>query len=258
MSWRTFIDSPAVGDHGVQLYDGVEDLAHGVGRFLQSGFVADAPAIVIATADHRQAIEAELRARGLDLVALEEGGLLVCRDAAETLASLMDGELPSAARFEAVVGGLIDEVAAQFPDATIRAFGEMVDILWARGEAQAAIAFEELWNDLARTRRFALLCGYKLDIFDVSVQTGALPAVFHVHTHAQPAHNAARLSTAVDHALTDIVGPIETARIYLDVAENVPRNSVPRAQAVLAWLSEKNTPLAANVLDRAREHYSAA
>jgi hypothetical protein len=258
VSWRTFIDSPAVGDHGVQVYDGVEDLAHGVGRFLQAGLAADAPAIVIATADHRQAVEGELRARGLDPVALEEGGLLICRDAAETLAAFMEGELPSPVRFEAVVGGLVDEVAAQFPDTTIHAFGEMVDILWARGEATAAIALEELWNDLARTRRFALLCGYQLDIFDVSVQTGVLPAVFHVHTHAQPAYDAARLSTAVDHALADVVGPIETARIYLDVAQNVPRNSIPRAQAVLAWLSEKNAPLAANVLDRAREHYSAA
>jgi hypothetical protein len=258
MSWRTFIDSPAVGDHGVQVYDGVDDLANGVGRFLQAGFVTGAPAIVIATADHREAIEGELRARGQDPVWLAEGGLLVCRDATETLATFMEGGLPSPERFETVVGGLVDEVAAQFPDATIHAFGEMVDILWGRGEATAAIALEELWNELARTRRFALLCGYKLDIFDVSVQTGVLPAVFHVHTHAQPAYDAARLSTAVDHALTDVVGPIETARIYLDVAENVPRNSVPRAQAVLAWLSEKNTPLAANVLDRAREHYSAA
>ena len=258
MSWRTFIESPAVGDHGVQVYDGVEDLAHCVGRFLQAGFVCDAPAIVIATAEHREAIEGELRARGLDPVALEEGGLLVCRDAAETLTTCMEGELPSPERFEAVVGGLVDEVAAQFPGMTIHAFGEMVDILWARGRAEASIALEELWNRLARTRRFALLCGYQLDIFDVSVQTGALPAVFHVHTHAQPAYDAARLSTAVDHALTDVVGPIETARIYLDVAENVPRNSIPRAQAVLAWLSEKNTSLAANVLDRAREHYSAA
>ena len=258
MSWRTFIDSPAVGDHGVQVYDGVEDLADSVGRFLQAGFAADAPAIVIATADNREAIEGELRARGLDPVALEEGGLLNCRDATETLASFMEAELPSPERFESVVGGLVDEIAAQFPDATIHAFGEMVDILWGRGQAEAAIALEELWNDLARTRRFALLCGYQLDIFDVSVQTGVLPAVFHVHTHAQPAYDAARLSTAVDHALTDVLGPIETARIYLDVAENVPRNSIPRAQAVLAWLSEKNTALATDVLDRARKHYSAA
>jgi MEDS: MEthanogen/methylotroph, DcmR Sensory domain len=258
VSWRTFIDSPAVGDHGVQVYDGIGDLAHSVGRFLQAGFVKGAPAIVIATADHRLAIEGELRARGQDPVALEEGGLLVCRDAAETLAGFMDGDLPSPRRFETVVGGLVDEVAAQFPDTTIHAFGEMVDLLWARGQANAALALEELWNELAQTRRFALLCGYQFDIFDVSVQTGALPAVFHLHTHAQPAHNAARLSAAVDHALTDVVGPIETARIYLDVAENVPRrNSMPRGQAVLAWLSEKDTPLAEDVLDRARELYSA-
>src|SRR5205823_1174702 len=79
-------------------------------------------------------------------------------DADETLAAVMDGELPSADRFEDVVGGTVDAVALRFPDRTIRAFGEMVDILTRRGLQAAAIELEELWNRLLRTRRIALLC----------------------------------------------------------------------------------------------------
>jgi hypothetical protein len=167
----------------------------------------------------------------------------------------MDGDLPSAGRLERVVGGLIDEAAASFPNTTVRAFGEMVDVLWRRGQEQAAIALEELWDDLARRHSFALLCGYRLDIFDVQVQRDTLPELFRTHAHAQPVAEPARLAAAVDQALADVVGPVEAARIYLDLASNVAKGSVPRAQAVLGWLSMNDPPVAATILERARSHY---
>jgi hypothetical protein len=144
---------------------------------------------------------------------------------------------PRRRRFESVVGELVDEMSARFPDRTIRAFGEMVDLLWSEGRERAAIALEELWNDLAETRSFALLCGYHLDIFELGVQRHALPEVLRTHSHARTADEPSRLAAAVDQALAEVVGPFRAARIYLDVAEHVPRGSVPRAQAVLNWLS---------------------
>lgn len=255
MSWRTFIETAEAGDHGVHVYARPEELVQSVGRYLAAGFDAGEPAIVIATAAHDRAFADELRGRGYDPDELEQSGLLTRRDADAAVVSLMDGELPSPVRFETEIGGLVDRVAARHPDTTPRAFGEMVDIVWARGEANAAIALEELWNELARDRRFSLLCGYNLDIFDVGTQLDALPAVFGAHTHALPALDSAQLGAAVDHALANIVGPIDAARIYLDVAEHVPRDSMPRGQAVLAWLSKEDAPLAQGVLELARERY---
>ena len=257
MSWRTFIETAGAGDHGVHVYARPEELVESVGGYLAAGFATGEPALVIATAEHDRAFADEIRAHGWDPDELEQSGLLTRRDADTAVASLMEGELPSPTRFETEIGALVDGIAARHPGKTPRAFGEMVDIVWARDQVNAAIALEELWNDLARAHRFSLLCAYNLDIFDVGTQLDALPAVFGAHTHALPALDAARLGAAVDHALTTIVGPIDAARIYLDVAEHVPRDSMPRGQAVLAWLSKEDAPLAQGVLELAREHYGA-
>ena len=258
MSWTTFLESGPPTEHGVQIYSELDELAASVGRFLDAGFRAGEPAIVIAADGHRQAFMKELERRGHKVDELEEQGLLTCRDAGEVLASFMDDDGPFAARFEDVVGGLVDEVAQRFPNQTVRAFGEMVDILFHRGQEAAAIALEELWNDLLDGRQVALLCGYELDVFDLETQTSALPEIFRTHTHSRPVAETARLAAAVHESLADVLGPDAAACIYLKVAEEVPRTSLPRAQAVLTWLSRHKPGTAKRVLEGARAHYAAA
>jgi hypothetical protein len=257
MTWTTFVETATPSDHAVQIYDRLDELAESVGRYLAAGFAIGSPAIVIATEEHLQRFDRELEARSLAPRVLEREGLLTCRDADETLNALMVDALPSAERFEATVGTLLEDVAARFPGATIRAFGEMVDLLWRRGEEQAAIALENLWNELARQRPFALLCGYRLDIFDVDVQRSALPDVVGVHNHACLVADNPRLAAAVDRALTEVVGVRRAGHVYLEVAERVPPGPMPRAQAVLAWLTAEDPLLAERILERARSHYAA-
>ena len=255
VSWPAFIDSAPETGHGVQVYDELDELSRSLARYVDAGLRTGAPAIVIATRDHWERFTRDLKAREWHPGSLEEQGLLTYMDAEETLAAVMDLELPSSERFADVVGRVVDGVATRFPDRTIRGFGEMVDLLWQRGREDAAIALEGLWNELQLRRRFALLCGYHLDIFDIRVQAEALPRVFRAHTHAQPVEDNSRLAAALDQALAEIVGPAEAARIYLDVAERVPRGSLPRAQAVLGWLSTSGNLNAARVLERTRMHY---
>jgi hypothetical protein len=50
-------------------------------------------------------------------------------------------------------------------DGRVRIFGQMVDVLWQRGERNAAIQLEVLWNELAQTEAFSLLCGYAVGHF---------------------------------------------------------------------------------------------
>ena len=255
-SWTTFIEQAPVADHAVQLYRDVSELSRSVGAFLTAGFRDGEPAVVIATSAHWPVFAAELERRGWDPEALERKGLLTRFEAEELLDAFMDDDLPSQKRFERVVGGLIDETNARFPGLTIRAFGEMVDVLWQRGQEQAAIALEELWNELAKTRSFALLCGYHLDVFESDVQREALPEVIRTHSHTRTVEEPSRLAAAVDQALIEVLGPVRTARIYLDVAEHVPRGALPRAQAVLSWLSTREVPFADEILERARMHYA--
>ncbi|HLX19833.1 MAG TPA: MEDS domain-containing protein [Gaiellaceae bacterium] len=240
MSWSNFIDTAPASGHAVQIYDEVDDLVRSVARFLASG----GPAIAIVTPDHRARIEAALGDNDV-----------VWSDAEDTLAAFMEGGMPSASRFADVVGGLLDEVEARYPGETVRAFGEMVDVLWQQGNEEGALWLEDLWNELAETRRFSLLCGYRFDIFDPDVQQHALPRVFAAHTHVRPASDALGLSAAVDRALADVAGPLEAAKIYLDVAQNIPRGKISRSQAVLAWLSAQRHDVAGTVFARARSYY---
>ena len=50
-------------------------------------------------------------------------------------------------------------------DCTLRIFGQMVDVLWQQDEHEAAIRLEMLWNQLAQTKSYSLLCGYAMGHF---------------------------------------------------------------------------------------------
>jgi hypothetical protein len=258
MSWTRFLENAPPAEHAVQVYTELDELAGSVGRFLEAGFRAGDPAVVIVTAAHWEAFRAELDRRGSEVDELQAHGLLTRLDADETLAAFMDGEAPSAERFEEVVGGVLDEVAGRFPDQTVRAFGEMVDLLYQRGRQAAAIALEELWNRALESRRCALLCAYELDVFDLDAQTSALPEIIRTHTHPRPVADSARLAAAVHETLTDVLGSDAAARVYLRVAEEVPRTALPRAQAVLMWLSSHQPTTAQRVLQGARVRYAQA
>ena len=44
----------------------------------------------------------------------------------------------------------------------IAVFGELVALLWADGKPPEAIRVEQLWNDLAKSHSFSLLCAYPI------------------------------------------------------------------------------------------------
>jgi hypothetical protein len=258
MSWKTFLESAPPTEHAVQIYADLDELAVSVGSFLDAGLRTGEPALVIVTPEHWDAFRAELERRGQNVDDLQAQARLTCCDADETLATFMEGDLPVAERFEEAVGGVLDGVASRFPEKTVRAFGEMVDLLCQRGHQAAAIALEDLWNRLLESRRCALLCAYELDLFDLDAQTSVLPEIVRTHTHPRPVADPARLATAVHEALTDVVGRDAAAWIYLKVAEAVPRTTLPRAQAVLMWLSQHQPGTAQRVLQGARTRYTLA
>jgi hypothetical protein len=249
MSWGRFISSPAAGDHAVQVYAQVDELAASVAAFFAAGFDVGAPAVAIATPLQWQACAKTLGTRGVDVAALEADGLLVVRDARETLAAVR------ARGLEAVVGPVLDELQERSPSQMVRAFGSMVDLLWQEHRREAALALELEWNALQQTRTLALLCGYHADVFDVDVQQGLAP-VFHAHTHARPVTDTVRLSAALDAALGETLAADNVARVYLNAADQVPHGGVPRAQAVIGHLVEHDARTAATVLGRARAYYA--
>lgn|GEM_PF-1485239 len=151
--------------HAVRFYESRESLARIVGKFLGEGFLAGLPAIVIATPEHRDAITQSLSAHYFDVARLEAANDLIVVDAVEMLSRFMIDGMPDAVRFNDVMIPLIELACRGRTDCVIRAYGEMVDVLWQAGQTAAAIRLEMLWNQLAQTHAFALLCGYSMGHF---------------------------------------------------------------------------------------------
>lgn len=145
-------------DHEVNFYDVDADLVSGVARYLKDGLREGESVVVVATAGHCAAVEELLVDQGVDIRHARAAGHYRELDAAATLAAFMVHGAPDPDRFAATIGGTID--AAGRDGSAVRAFGEMVALLWEQGNVTGAIAVESLWNDLAQSRRFSLLCAY--------------------------------------------------------------------------------------------------
>jgi hypothetical protein len=236
--------------HAAQVYLEPSELADSVAEYVVAGFEAGEPALLVATEEHVRLITERLAAAGWN-----EQGLLVAVDADSMLAKIMDGPHPSAFAFERVVGGLIDELSARFPDRRVRAFGELVNVLCERGQRDAAVELEELWNQLAQTRDFALLCGYRLDVFDRQAQVDTLRSVCNLHTHVAPSADTDRLAHAVDDALVGVLGAQGAGQVYSLVGSEIRERRVPPPQLALLWVSENMPMNAERILSAARTRY---
>jgi MEDS: MEthanogen/methylotroph, DcmR Sensory domain len=230
-------------------------LADPVAEYLAAGFEHGGPAVVVATPEHWDQFAQRLALRGWDARRLADQGLLTFADAETTLRACMVGDALSADAFDRAVGGLLDEAESRFPSRSIRAFGEMVDLLCRWGKVEAAAKLEHFWNELALTRNFSLLCGYGLDIFDRESQLTPLRDVCRAHSHVQPSPEPTRLAKAVDLALEEVLGATEAGRVYMMLGDQIREERVPPPQLALMWVSE-NMPLRADhVLSRARANY---
>lgn len=187
---------PASNDakHEVQFYESEGYLTEVVSRFIREGVAAGEPVIIIAASEHRESLTAALRDDGFDVDSSVRVGKLVFLDARNTLSTFMVGGMPDDESFKKQIGGVIEKARVRKPGATVRAFGEMVDLLWRDGNSEAAVRLEELWNQLAATHDFALLCGYTMSNFDGEAHTGKFEYVCGQHTHVKPTEQYSKAS----------------------------------------------------------------
>jgi hypothetical protein len=170
----------AMRTHAVRFYESRESLARIVGQFLGEGFLVGSPAIVIATPEHRDAISQVLTSHYFDLERLRSADDLIMVDAAAALSQFMRNGMPDAARFNDTMTPVIHQACRGRRNCLIRAYGEMVDVLWKSGDTAAAIRLEMLWNQLAQTHSFTLLCGYSMGHF---YKNAGQQAVRRQHSH---------------------------------------------------------------------------
>ncbi|MDB5812515.1 MAG: response regulator [Betaproteobacteria bacterium] len=177
-------------DHLVQFYESETFLIDSICGFVSSALGAGHGAIVVATGSHKGSIRRQLRGLGHDIEAAVKRGQYLEMDAATVLAQFMVDREPDRQRFFDVVGGLIKQVAARYP--TVQIFGEMVALLWADGDEQAAIRLEQMWNELAKMHAFTLYCAYPINGFSRHCQSGAFLDVCAEHSRVVPAESELR------------------------------------------------------------------
>ena len=148
--------------HAVRFYKDVDALSPVVADFIARGLAQAQPAVIIATPLHCAAIEKQLIDRGVDLMGLKEQGVVTLLDAASTMSQFMVDGMPDPTRFRETIAPVIEKAAGERTDAVVRAYGEMVDLLWKAGQTAAAMRLENLWNSLSSTHAFSLLCGYAI------------------------------------------------------------------------------------------------
>jgi MEDS: MEthanogen/methylotroph, DcmR Sensory domain len=122
------------GGHFLHLYEDEAFLQGAVASFIAAGLHVRQPGIVIANPSNCDAFRDRLSAEGFDLEALERSGELTFLDARDTLSHFMVDAMPDAALFRQCIGPVIRRSLQGRENTIVRAFGEMVDVLWRDGK----------------------------------------------------------------------------------------------------------------------------
>ena len=145
-------------EHLVQFYEADSVFLDTLEGYVSGGLRAGESVIVIATPAHRRVLADRLESAGIDVASAQANELYIALDAEATLGFFMKDGWPDDARFFELVRGLMKR--AKRDGRKVRAFGEMVAIMWARGEQGATVRLEHLWHQLCSSEGLSLLCAY--------------------------------------------------------------------------------------------------
>ena len=255
--WDRLLAEAGPRDHVVQLYQDQDFLNRAVCRFAAAALANGEGLILVPTTRHWNAFRPRLIAEGVDVEAVQRNGQLSVVDADELLPRFMHSAMPDAPVFLGLAADVIARArnGSRYPK--VRWWGEMVNILWERGDVAASMNLEDLFDQLAHKHDIAIFCSFLMDNFNGEIHTRMLPRLGENHSHLIPVEDYARLERAVADALCDTVGPDE-ARILesqLLVRYPAPYN-MPRAQALLLALRQVLPTVSDSVLERSGKLYN--
>jgi hypothetical protein len=155
-------------DHVVQIYENEYEFIDMLAGFVNGGIVSGDGVIVIATKAHRKALEEKLKAQRINIDSYLYHQYFPI-DAEVLLSTFMVNGWPDEKLFMRQVADLLKIV--RMYNRKVRAFGEMVAILWAQGHNGATVQLERLWNKFCEKEMFCLLCAYPNSGFTSDIHT---------------------------------------------------------------------------------------
>ena len=177
----------AAPDHTCTLYRDEEDLLQEVADFLTPAVLAGDGVVVLARQPRGERLRAELERRARDAAVQLSPDRLVTLDAAALLDEIMTADAPCEERFLAEVRPVLE--AARAATGRVRAYGELLDLLWERDQLAAAAELEVCWNRLLGSLHCPLRCAYRAPGDADEARAEALQRISSLH--AAMAHPAA-------------------------------------------------------------------
>ncbi|HKD45679.1 MAG TPA: ATP-binding protein [Candidatus Angelobacter sp.] len=186
--------------HSAQFYADDRYMLEAAARFVGAALERGEAGVVIATLDHRAGIAERLERRGLSVIRTREEGRYVEVDADQMLAAIMPAGRLDPIRFAEMLGDTTRRASAAARDEHHRlaVFGEAVSLLCSRGEHEAALQLEQLWNDLSQTNSCALFCGYAAGSFDRATHAEVFAKICAEHSDVLPEESYLDLKSGVD------------------------------------------------------------
>ena len=256
--WDRLLADAGPRDHVVQLYQDQDFLNRAVCRFAAAALQNGEGIILVPTVQHWNAFRPRLVAEGIDVEAAQKRGQLTIVDANQTLPRFMHNAMPDSPVFLGLAADVIARArgANRFPK--VRWWGEMVNILWERGDVAASMNLEDLFDQLAHKHDIAIFCSFQMDNFNGEIHTRMLPRLGENHSHLIPVEDYARLERAVADALRDTVGPDEAQVLESELLSRYPAAyNMPRPQALLMALRQVLPTVSDSVLQRCGKLYAA-
>jgi hypothetical protein len=253
MSWEKVLTHIKEGDHVAQIYQDEGFLVDAVCLYMATGIKRHEAVVLIATKEHAELFNCRLEARGIDVSQVKARGQLKILDAHTTLNQFMVKGMPDAVLFQSVITPIILQTKQHY--SKLRAYGEMVNVLWQDKNLSAAVRLEEIWNDFMKVHSFSLFCAYTMDGLDQNVNNGPLQCVCKNHSHFIPAQDYTQFEKALNEASQKILGCSLTNMLQTIALENKKISTqMPPAQIVLLWLKEHMPVTANKILAQTREY----
>lgn len=146
--------------HSVAFWYDEESLLQRITGYAVLGLTGGEAVLLAATEGRGDAVEARLADLGIDIEAVTRSGQLVRVDADAMHEGLLRDGRVDPELFEDLIGTAVERIRSRWR--TVRAFGEIVDLYWQRGDGHLALELESCWNDLRRRHDFPLLCAYQV------------------------------------------------------------------------------------------------
>ena len=229
------------GSHSVQFYVGERFAHHAIAEFFTQDGTPHDPLILLARPQTFHAVAQELASGRYDRTG-NAVDRLVFVDADAALPQIMEGGALVPARAARLLRDIFARIGPLPPQATIRLYGELVDVLYARGHKAAALEVEGLAVGLFEIEpRLSILCGYCIERFASDEDLDRLRAICDAHAHVLTSGDA--VLPSIDKARQD--GPVvrlfprtqrpQGATVYVIEDDHSMRRALERLLTFSNW-----------------------